>query len=56
MGKSKKIPPPESTEGGFIKPSDKPGEDSPKTDDHAEKNADTDMIDGGFITDLKKAN
>ena len=54
LGKSKKIPPPESTEGGFIKPSDKPDEDLPKIDNHDTKNEDEDMIDGGVIRDSKK--
>lgn len=47
MGKSKKIPPPESTEGGFIKPPN----DSKNDSDIEEKTNDsiTDSVDGGFV-------
>ena len=51
MGKSKKIPPPESTEGGFIKPSNDSKDDSnvdKKTNDSI-----TDSVDGGFVTKSK---
>ena len=53
LGKSKKIPPPESIEGGFVKPSDKPDEDLPKMDND-EKIKDSNGIDVGFVRDLKK--
>ena len=54
LGKSKKIPPPESVEGGFIKPSDDSkdggGEIVEKTSDEPV----VDSMDGGFVT--KKSN
>ena len=54
LGKSKKIPPPESTEGGFVKPSDKPDDDLPTVHNHDEKVKESDRVDGGFIRDLKQ--
>jgi cell volume regulation protein A len=42
LGKSKKIPPPESIEGGFVKPPDDSGE--------AEVDAAVSDINGGFVT------
>ncbi len=49
LGKSKKIPPPESKEGGFVKPPD----DSKGDSDEGVKveNTVTDSIDGGFVTE-----
>ena len=49
LGKSKKIPPPESKEGGFVKPPD----DSKGDSDEGVKveNTVTDSIDGGFATE-----
>ncbi len=49
LGKSKKIPPPESTEGGFVKPPDDSKGDSDK--EVKVENAVTDSIDGGFVTE-----
>ena len=56
LGKSKKIPPPESTEGGFVKPSDKHDGDFPEIDNNERKTGEysTETVDGGFIKDLKK--
>ncbi len=45
LGKSKKIPPPESVEGGFVTPPDEPKDDSGDTE-----NTITDTVDGGFVT------
>jgi len=48
LGKSKKIPPPESVEGGFVKKSPEDSDDgglSKKTAD----NSMIDSIDGGFV-------
>ncbi len=45
LGKSKKIPPPESVEGGFVKPP----EDS-KGDSEVIEKISEDSIDGGFVT------
>ena len=45
MGRSKNIPPPESTEGGFVKPPSDSGEGDKKTDESI-----TDTVDGGFVT------
>ncbi len=49
LGKSKNIPPPESKEGGFVKPPD----DSKGGSDEGVKveNTVTDSIDGGFVTE-----
>ena len=56
LGKSKKIPPPESTEGGFVKPSDKHDGDFPEIDNNERKTGEsnTETVNGGFIKDLKK--
>ena len=56
LGKSKKIPPPESTEGGFVKPSDKSDGDFPESDNNEKKTRDSNVnrVDDGFIKDLKK--
>ena len=47
LGKSKKIPPPESIEGGFVKPPEEPKDDSVIIDKPSENLVDT--IEGGFI-------
>ena len=47
LGRSKKIPPPESTEGGFVKPPDDSKGDSDKVET---ENSATDSLDGGFVT------
>jgi len=49
LGKSKKIPPPESKEGGFVKPSDDSKGDSDKG--VKVENTVTDSIDEGFVTE-----
>ena len=49
LGKSKKIPPPESKEGGFVKPPDDSKGDSDKG--VKVENTVTDLIDGGFATE-----
>ena len=45
MGRSKKIPPPESVEGGFVKPPDEPKDDSGEENEIVD-----DVSDGGFVT------
>ena len=47
LGKSKKIPPPESVEGGFVTPPEEPKDDSVIIDTTSENLVDT--IEGGFI-------
>jgi potassium/hydrogen antiporter len=47
LGKSKKIPPPESVEGGFVTPPEEPKDDSIIIDKTSENLVDT--IEGGFI-------
>ena len=47
LGKSKKIPPPESVEGGFVTPPEEPKDDSVIIDKTSENLVDT--IEGGFI-------
>jgi cell volume regulation protein A len=47
LGKSKKIPPPESVEGGFVKPPEEPKDDSVIIDKPSENLVDA--IEGGFI-------
>ena len=51
LGKSKKIPPPESVEGGFVKKSPKDSDDSELIEKNTE-NSITDSIDGGFVKKL----
>ena len=46
MGRSKNIPPPESTEGGFVKPPDESKGGSGET----EVDAAVSDINGGFVT------
>jgi cell volume regulation protein A len=49
LGKSKKIPPPESKEGGFVKPPD--GSKGDSDEGVKVENTVTDSIDGGFVTE-----
>ena len=49
LGRSKKIPPPESIEGGFVKPAEEPKEDSATAEKTSEDLGDT--VGGGFIKD-----
>ncbi len=49
LGRSKKIPPPESVEGGFVKPAEEPKEDSAAAEKTSEDLGDT--VGGGFIKD-----
>jgi cell volume regulation protein A len=49
LGKSKKIPPPESKEGGFVKPPD--GSKGDSDEGVKVENTVTDSIDGGFATE-----
>ena len=49
LGRSKKIPPPESVEGGFVKPAEEPKEDSAAAEKPSEDLGDT--VGGGFIKD-----
>ena len=49
LGRSKKIPPPESVEGGFVKPAEEPKEDSVTAEKPSEDLGDT--VGGGFIKD-----
>ena len=51
LGKSKKIPPPESVEGGFVTPPDEPKDDSGETE-----NTIIDTVDGGFVTKKEESN
>ncbi|MCV0365682.1 MAG: cation:proton antiporter [Nitrosopumilus sp.] len=44
LGKSKKIPPPESVEGGFVKPTEGDSDEGIFTDDHIDKS-----VGGGFV-------
>ncbi|BDQ31947.1 cation:proton antiporter [Nitrosopumilus zosterae] len=44
LGKSKKIPPPESVEGGFVKPTKGDSDEGIFTDDHIDKS-----VGGGFV-------
>ena len=54
LGKSKKIPPPESVEGGFIKPSDDSKDEGSEIVEKTSDEPVVDSIDGGFVT--KKSN
>ena len=51
LGKSKKIPPPESTEGGFIKPSEDSKENSEEIIEKPSEDSKKESIAGGFITE-----
>ncbi len=48
LGKSKKIPPPESVEGGFVKPPEEPEDDGPIVEKISDVVIDN-KIEGGFI-------
>ena len=48
LGKSKKIPPPESVEGGFVKPPEEPKDDGSKVEKISDVAID-DKIEGGFV-------
>ena len=48
LGKSKKIPPPESVEGGFVTPPDEPGDDSIEGEKVSDISID-ENVEGGFI-------
>jgi cell volume regulation protein A len=50
LGKSKKIPPPESVEGGFVKPPEDPKGDSAKGIQKESGDSKVDIIEGGFVT------
>jgi len=50
LGKSKKIPPPESVEGGFVKPSDDSEEDSDEIIRNLSENSKSDIVEGKFVT------
>ena len=47
LGKSKKIPPPESVEGGFVKKSE--DSDDSELIEKTKENSMIDSIDGGFV-------
>ena len=51
LGKSKKIPPPESTEGGFIKPPEDSKENSEEIIEKPPEDSKKENIAGGFITE-----
>ncbi len=51
LGKSKKIPPPESTEGGFIKPTEDSKKDSDEITEKLPEDSKKETIEGGFITE-----
>ena len=53
LGRTKRIPPPESTEGGFVKPPDKPSEGEERDVD-ASKSKVADPIDGKSSADIEK--
>jgi cell volume regulation protein A len=52
LGRSKKIPPPESVEGGFVKPPDdsKGDSDTSETIEKIHDDSTSDSVDGGFVT------
>ncbi|QMU54151.1 MAG: peptidase [Nitrosopumilus sp.] len=49
LGKSKKIPPPESVEGGFVKPPENSKDDAAEGVEKAPENSKDDAAEGGFI-------
>ena len=51
LGKSKKIPPPESVEGGFVKPSDDSKDEGSEIIEKRSDEPVVDLIDGGFVTE-----
>jgi cell volume regulation protein A len=50
LGKSKKIPPPESVEGGFVKPPNGSKGDAIEGDEKVDDESKGDAIEGGFVT------
>ena len=54
LGKSKKIPPPESIEGGFIKPPEEPKDDGSIVIEKISDVVIDDKIEGGFIKEKTK--
>jgi len=51
LGKSKKIPPPESVEGGFVKPSEDTKKNSDEITGNTSEESKNDIIEGGFVTE-----
>jgi len=51
LGKSKKIPPPESVEGGFVKPPEDTTKDSDEIIGKTSEESKNDIIEGGFVTE-----
>ena len=51
LGKSKKIPPPESVEGGFVKPPEDTKKDSSEIIGKTSEESKNDIIEGGFVTE-----
>ena len=51
LGKSKKIPPPESVEGGFVKPPEDTKKDSDEIIEKTSKESKNNIIEGGFVTE-----
>jgi len=51
LGKSKKIPPPESVEGGFVKPPENTKKDSDEIIEKTSEESKNDIIEGGFVTE-----
>ena len=51
LGKSKKIPPPESVEGGFVKPPEDTKKDSGEITGKTSEESKNDIIEGGFVTE-----
>jgi cell volume regulation protein A len=47
LGKSKKIPPPESVEGGFVKPNEGDSDDGVQSSDS--NNLQNESVEGGFV-------
>ena len=54
LGKSKKIPAPESMEGGFVKPPDESKDDAIEGDEKIDHKSKGDSIEGGFVTKKSK--
>ena len=50
LGKSKKIPPPESVEGGFVKPPEDSKGDSGEVIGKPPEDSKGDIVEGGFVT------
>ena len=51
LGKSKKIPPPESIEGGFVKPSEDTKKNLDEITGNISEESKNDIIEGGFVTE-----